>query len=391
MRPLLPFADAFRDPATRCWSRSPRRPPASCSTPATRRGRCRRRRRRSATRSSRAPARDADEANAIVIGELFAGVHARAALPGVMAAVGEWQPDVIVHETCEFAAALVAERAGAAVACASRSTWPRSSATSRAFAAARGRRAARRAGPGAATRDGERLLAGRELTLTPPALDGGRREGHYREPQAAARGAARPLGRRRAAARVRLLRHRRAAGRRLPGALPRGDRAARARSTCACCSTPGRQDPAALGPLPARRARRALGARGRRAARTWPRWSPTAAPAACARRSRPACRSRVPPRFGDQPLNARAVAGGRRRARRRRPRGRVGDDRHGAADAIPPTRRRDRRSRPRSTRCRRRERSRRSPVASRERARVARAHLSLNARMRSSYCAASRA
>ena len=53
-----------------------------------------------------------EEANAIVVGELFAGTHARAALPGVMAAVAEWLPDVIMHETCEFAGALTAERAG---------------------------------------------------------------------------------------------------------------------------------------------------------------------------------------------------------------------------------------------------------------------------------------
>ena len=47
-----------------------------------------------------------------MIGELFAGVYARAAMPGVMAAVAEWLPDVIMHETCEFAGALTAERAG---------------------------------------------------------------------------------------------------------------------------------------------------------------------------------------------------------------------------------------------------------------------------------------
>ena len=46
-----------------------------------------------------------------MVGELFAGVYARAALPGVMGAVAGWQPDVLMHETCEFAAALVAERA----------------------------------------------------------------------------------------------------------------------------------------------------------------------------------------------------------------------------------------------------------------------------------------
>src|SRR5215210_197822 len=52
------------------------------------------------------------EANAIVIGELFAGLDARASLPSIIAAVGDWRPDVIVHESCEFAAALAGELTG---------------------------------------------------------------------------------------------------------------------------------------------------------------------------------------------------------------------------------------------------------------------------------------
>ena len=52
-----------------------------------------------------------DEANAIVVGELFAGVYARASLPGVEWAVSEFRPDVLVHESSEFAGPLVAERA----------------------------------------------------------------------------------------------------------------------------------------------------------------------------------------------------------------------------------------------------------------------------------------
>ena len=52
-----------------------------------------------------------DEGNAIVVGELFAGVYARASLPGVEWAVSEFRPDVLVHESSEYAGPLVAERA----------------------------------------------------------------------------------------------------------------------------------------------------------------------------------------------------------------------------------------------------------------------------------------
>ena len=114
MRPLLPFADAFRDAGHEVLIAIPESATglvldagheAWALPQAPGRG--------GATRSSRAPAAPRrDEANAIVVGELFAGVYARAAMPGVMAAVAEWLPDVIMHETCEFAGALVAERAG---------------------------------------------------------------------------------------------------------------------------------------------------------------------------------------------------------------------------------------------------------------------------------------
>ena len=52
------------------------------------------------------------EANRIVVGGLFAGVYARASLPGVLDAVESFRPDVIVHESSEYAAPLVAELAG---------------------------------------------------------------------------------------------------------------------------------------------------------------------------------------------------------------------------------------------------------------------------------------
>jgi UDP:flavonoid glycosyltransferase YjiC (YdhE family) len=47
-----------------------------------------------------------------VIRELFIGLDARAALPGMLLAVEAWRPDVIVRETCEFASCVAAERFG---------------------------------------------------------------------------------------------------------------------------------------------------------------------------------------------------------------------------------------------------------------------------------------
>ncbi len=50
-----------------------------------------------------------DEANRLVLGELFGRVRARAALPGVELAIDAWRPDVVVRESCEFASAVAAE------------------------------------------------------------------------------------------------------------------------------------------------------------------------------------------------------------------------------------------------------------------------------------------
>ena len=44
--------------------------------------------------------------------ELFIGLDARAALPGMLAAVERFAPDLIVRETCEFASSVAAERFG---------------------------------------------------------------------------------------------------------------------------------------------------------------------------------------------------------------------------------------------------------------------------------------
>jgi UDP:flavonoid glycosyltransferase YjiC (YdhE family) len=47
-----------------------------------------------------------------VVRDLFIGLHARTALPGMLAAVAQWRPAVVVRETMEFASALAAERHG---------------------------------------------------------------------------------------------------------------------------------------------------------------------------------------------------------------------------------------------------------------------------------------
>jgi len=55
-----------------------------------------------------------DEAERLVIGEIFATLNVRAMLPGMRAAVREWRPDVILREPAEFASAVVAEEEGVA-------------------------------------------------------------------------------------------------------------------------------------------------------------------------------------------------------------------------------------------------------------------------------------
>jgi UDP-glucoronosyl and UDP-glucosyl transferase len=53
-----------------------------------------------------------DQKNAMVLGEVFTRLDARAALPGVLDACSEWWPHVVLRETCEFAGYLAAERRG---------------------------------------------------------------------------------------------------------------------------------------------------------------------------------------------------------------------------------------------------------------------------------------
>jgi UDP:flavonoid glycosyltransferase YjiC (YdhE family) len=58
---------------------------------------------------ARLPEVSREEANAIIIRDVFGRIDARAALPGMQAAADAWRPDVIVRETTEFASYLVAE------------------------------------------------------------------------------------------------------------------------------------------------------------------------------------------------------------------------------------------------------------------------------------------
>ena len=50
-----------------------------------------------------------EQANEIVLGELFPRLRSGAGLPGVELAMDAWRPDVVVRESCEFASAVAAE------------------------------------------------------------------------------------------------------------------------------------------------------------------------------------------------------------------------------------------------------------------------------------------
>jgi UDP:flavonoid glycosyltransferase YjiC (YdhE family) len=53
-----------------------------------------------------------EQQKALVIGEIFAGANAQAAFPGVLETIRAWQPQLIVRDSAEFAAAVAAEVAG---------------------------------------------------------------------------------------------------------------------------------------------------------------------------------------------------------------------------------------------------------------------------------------
>ena len=61
---------------------------------------------------ARVPHLSYEEAERVVLGEVFAGADVRAALPGMLATLEEWRPDLVVRESAELASHLAAERHG---------------------------------------------------------------------------------------------------------------------------------------------------------------------------------------------------------------------------------------------------------------------------------------
>ena len=129
---------------------------------------------------ARTHGRSNDEANAIVVGDLFAGVYARASLPGVLAAVAELRPDVILHESSEYAGPLVAERTGIPAVHVCVGLIALGDATI--GWAAEHVDAIRREQGLASDPRGERLYDRPTLSLMPPALDGQTPALYFREP-----------------------------------------------------------------------------------------------------------------------------------------------------------------------------------------------------------------
>ncbi len=61
---------------------------------------------------ARLPTLTFEEADDLVLREVFGRIDAQAALPGLLESVEQWQPDVIVRESAEIASLAVAERIG---------------------------------------------------------------------------------------------------------------------------------------------------------------------------------------------------------------------------------------------------------------------------------------
>jgi len=112
-----------------------------------------------------------EQANARMTRDVFYGINARAALPGLLATMETWAPDVVAFEPAEPAAPLAAERYGIPSVCvtyilAATASWARPFAAVAADAL-RGA-ACLEPDPG-----GERIRATPSLTATPPSLDAG--------------------------------------------------------------------------------------------------------------------------------------------------------------------------------------------------------------------------
>jgi UDP:flavonoid glycosyltransferase YjiC (YdhE family) len=63
---------------------------------------------------ARVPQVSQDEANVVVIGDVFGRLNTAAALPRLRATFDDWRPDVVLHDPNEYAAALVADQRGIA-------------------------------------------------------------------------------------------------------------------------------------------------------------------------------------------------------------------------------------------------------------------------------------
>ena len=61
---------------------------------------------------ARVPTVSHEEANAIVVGEIFGGLNVTAMLPHLDAAIERWRPDRVIREQAEFASAVAADRHG---------------------------------------------------------------------------------------------------------------------------------------------------------------------------------------------------------------------------------------------------------------------------------------
>jgi UDP:flavonoid glycosyltransferase YjiC (YdhE family) len=59
---------------------------------------------------ARVPTVSREQAEAIVVGEIFAGLNVRAMLPSLEAACAEWRPELVLRDPSEFASAFAAER-----------------------------------------------------------------------------------------------------------------------------------------------------------------------------------------------------------------------------------------------------------------------------------------
>lgn len=59
---------------------------------------------------ARLPSLSMEDANAVIVSEVFCGIDARASLPAMQTVVDQWRPDLILRETAEFSSYVLAEK-----------------------------------------------------------------------------------------------------------------------------------------------------------------------------------------------------------------------------------------------------------------------------------------